>query len=413
MRRVPERHRHWTLERISTLYELVERHDYRGHDPFDLANSPLLARMPESWHLPHLVLSKFGSRVAPDALRRILRVPSIEDPKIYAVAYFGYRLSGLPELAARAELMIDRLAALAERAPDGMYWGYDYLWATRGTGVNPRGGSTLVPGSFALLALIHASLDARTPARDDLLRAALQHYAIEHRCSNGSGEFLGYFPGTGTNTHNANLLGCVALTAGGRLFGDDDHLRVAAAAAETSVAAVRPDGYIPYTDHPSGDWTDCFHHLYVLASIRALAALNPHVDAAELAATSERLHRYYLDHFQRADGLVNYYPDRLHPIDPHNYAATAIYAVLSGDEHGAARAKDLLQRVDGVAWDTRRGRYVHRIHRRRLDNRFFLRWTQVWMLAALCVAYAGDAAREQVHDARAALLGEPSSVGAR
>ena len=35
------------------------------------------------------------------------------------------------------------------------------------------------------------------------------------------------------------------------------------------------------------------------------------------------------------------------------------------------------------------------------------------MLAALCVAYAGDAAREQVHEARAALLGEPSSVGAR
>ena len=29
--------------------------------------------------------------------------PPIEDPKIYAVAYFGYRLSGLPELEARAE----------------------------------------------------------------------------------------------------------------------------------------------------------------------------------------------------------------------------------------------------------------------------------------------------------------------
>ena len=29
-------------------HELVERHDYRGFDPFDLSNSPLLSRIPES-----------------------------------------------------------------------------------------------------------------------------------------------------------------------------------------------------------------------------------------------------------------------------------------------------------------------------------------------------------------------------
>ena len=106
-----------------------------------------------------------------------------------------------------------------------------------------------------------------------------------------------------------------------------------------------PDGYIPYTDHASGDWTDCFHHLYVLASIKAVAALNPHADAEELGAAAERLESYYRSRFDRPDGLVNYYPDRLHPIDPHNYAATAIYAVLSGEEGGTARAMDILERV--------------------------------------------------------------------
>jgi hypothetical protein len=407
---VSERQGDWTLDRIGTLFELVERNDYRGHDPFDLANSPLLSRVPESWHLPHLVLSKFGSRVAPDWLRWALRVPPIEDPKIYAVAYFGYRLSGLPELEARAELMIDRLAALAEGARGGTYWGYDYLWATRGSGVNPRGGSTLVPGSFALLALTHATLGARTDARESLLRAALDHYATEHRCANRHGQFLGYFPRTGTNTHNANLLGCVALTAGGRLFGDEELLRLAAAAASTSVAAVAPDGYIPYTDHASGDWTDCFHHLYVLASIRAVAALNPHVDASELAAAADRLESYSVSRFDRPDGLVNYYPDRLHPIDPHNYAATAIYTVLSGEDGGAARAAALLERIDRLAWDRRRKRYVHRIHPRRTDGRFFVRWTQVWMLAALCIAHAGDAARARLDEARSSLLDETPGV---
>lgn len=399
------------LKRIGALHELVERHDYRGFDPFDLSNSPLLTRIPESWHLAQLVVSKFGSRVAPDWLRRALRVPPIEDPKIYACAYFGYRMSGLPELSSRAEPMLERLAALAAR-PDGTYWGYDYLWATRGGDVNPKGGSTLVPGSFALLALLHGMVDSGSERHADLLRSALRHYATEHRCTGPAGEFLGYFPRSRSNTHNANLLGCVALTVGGHLLGDDDHLRLAAGAASTSLAAVAADGYVPYSDHASGDWTDCFHHLYVLACVKALAALNPHLEREELHATGERLERYYHEHFLRADGLVNYYPSRLCPIDPHNYAATAIYTVLAGrnGDGDAAAARELLRRVDELAWDPDRGRYVHRLHRRRRDTRFFLRWTQVWMLAALCIAYAGQTARKEVDRAQLALLSETSAA---
>ena len=34
--------------------------------------------------------------------------------------------------------------------------------------------------------------------------------------------------------------------------------------------------------------------------------------------------------FLREDGLLNYFPGRLHPIDPHNYAATAIFVALLG-----------------------------------------------------------------------------------
>ena len=39
-------------------------------------------------------------------------------------------------------------------AAGGAYWGYDYTWATRSGEVNPRGASTIVPGAFALFALL-------------------------------------------------------------------------------------------------------------------------------------------------------------------------------------------------------------------------------------------------------------------
>jgi len=374
----------WIPARREQLGELLRRHEYRGWDPFDLPNAPLFRFVRDGWWLPQLALTKAGARAVPGRLRRLLRVPAIEDPKTYACAYFGYR----DREPARAREMIDRLAALAARTPDGAaYWGYDYTWATRTGEVNPRGASTLVPGAFALFALLDDHAAPGGGGHAGLIAAALDYYRTRHRSTGERGEFLGYFAGATANTHNANMLGCAALTLGGRALGRDDWLADGARAAETSVRAIDATGYLPYADHPSGDWTDCFHHLYVIACCTVLERVNPHVDRAELGAALERLRGYLREHFVRDDGLVNYYPGRLHPIDPHNYAAAAIFAVSFGrdDDLPPAIAEPLLRRVDELMWDSRRGRYSYRRHRRRRDSRLFLRWTQAWMFAALSI----------------------------
>jgi hypothetical protein len=146
----------------------------------------------------------------------------------------------------------------------------------------------------------------------------------------------------------------------------------------------------------------------VLSCVRALGVLNPHVDAEKFEAAAKRLDVYYRSRFRRPDGYINYYPDRLHPIDPHNYAATAIYTLLLGEDGHAGEALRLLRLVDDIAWDPKKGRYVHRIHARRRDARFFLRWTQLWMLAALCIAYAGERLPNELERARFALLARSS-----
>jgi hypothetical protein len=284
--------------------------------------------------------------------------------------------------------MIGRLAAIASRDPDGgVHWGYDYTWATRSGAVNRRRASTIVPGAFAVFALLDDLVTTGNDRHRDLIAAALDYYAIHHKRSGAAGEYLAYFKGAATNTHNANLLGCAALSLGGRVFGRDDWSQAAARAATTSVRTVSPDGYLPYADNPSGDWTDCFHHLYVLASTIVLERVNPHVDRVLFRDAHRRLRSYLRTAFLRDDGLVNYYPGRLHPIDPHNYAAAAIFAVLFGDQAdlAPADAEPLLRRVDELMWDAARGRYRFRRHRRRTDSRFFLRWTQAWMFAALGV----------------------------
>jgi hypothetical protein len=383
----------WIPARLRRLDELLRAHDYRGWDPFDLPNSPLLARVPATSWLPQLVLSKAGSRLMPDLGRRLLRVPRIEDPKIYACAYFGYRYGDVAGFRERTEEIVDRLARLARPQSSGARaWGYDYVWATRASGVNPRGASTIVPGSFAVLTLLHHAADTGDERHLPLVEEALGHYATRHAAANASGPFIGYFEGVTANTHNANLLGCAALTLAAGRLDRPDWLGPAAAAAATTMRAVREDGYLEYADQPSGDWTDCFHHLYSIACARAVADHNPQCDRALFDAAIERMWRYAREQFLRPDGLVNYFPGRLHPVDPHNYAAAALFALLMDERAGLPHdfAHATLNRVDGIMWDPEARRYEYKKHPRRTDRRLFLRWTQAWMFAALGILSAGD-----------------------
>lgn len=369
--------------RIPALRQMLSAADYRGNDPFDLLNAPVLARLPD-WSPMQLVISKFGSRVAPDPLRALLRTPLIEDPKTFCCAYWGYLALGERD---NADAMLERLAAMAQPTADGAYWGYDYLWPTRSGGVNPRRASALVPGAFAMLAIIDGIVALNLDRHRPLLRDAVSYYATSHR---SAGAFLGYFPGSRSLTHNANMLGCAALSLGALALGDPEPARVAAEAAEPTIAAIGDDGYLPYGDHSTAAWTDCFHHLYVIAALSAVARVNPFVDGDRCRVAIDRLEGYWQSHFVRGDGLLNYHPDGMYPIDPHNYAVTAIYLTLFGGAQDRATARSLLRRVDAITWDPRLGRYIHRVHRRRRDRRMFLRWTQAWMFTALAVATADE-----------------------
>jgi hypothetical protein len=380
-------------QRLRDLDETLRRDDYKGWDPFDLPNAPLFARLPVDWQLPQLVVSKTGSRLMPHAGRRLLRVPLIEDVKTYSCAYFGYRYGGLEGFAPRAELMVDRIAGLAraDGGGGGRAWGYDFVWPTRASGVNARSASTIVPGSFAALTLLHHHADTGDRRHLALAEEALGHYAGAHACENASGPFLGYFKAVDTNTHNANLLGCAALTLGAHALGRDDWARLAAAAATTSIRAVRADGYLEYADKPSGDWTDCFHHLYVIACASAVAAHNPHVDRELFTQAIDRLCGFARQAFLRPDGAINYFPGKLHPIDPHNYAATAVFGVLAG--LGPELGEPLLRRVDAQMWDPRTRTYAYKKHPRRIDRRAFLRWTHAWMFGAIAMVRAREEVR--------------------
>lgn len=378
----------WMHQRIDALHQLMASYEYKGFDPFDLSNASIFRFISTGWFLPQLIMSKFGARVASDRVRKILHVPPIADPKLYSCSYFGYKLIGGKRFLSFSQAMIDGLLKLAKRSDHGVYWGYDYTWATLYDGVNRRGASTLVPAAFAILALMHETLSSKNENYIPIINQALKFYAKQHLRQNTSGRFLGYFTHSKINTHNANLLGCAVLSLGAKIFGNDEWFEIAAEATSTTLQAIDPKGFLPYNDHPSVAWTDSFHHLYVIAAFYLIAWANPLVDHRYCLDAIARLRHYYALSFIREDGLINYYPGALFPIDCHNYAAAVIFSILfdAGKLMGKIKADDLLAQIDTLAWNENKQRYLHRRYKKRRDQRFFLRWNQVWMFLALCLA---------------------------
>lgn len=381
----------WMVNRRGELDRLLRRNDWRGNDPFDLVNAPLFRRVPNSAYGLLLAISKGGARLPFRWLRPLLRVPRCDDPKILVLSYFSYVLDAdNPGADADADEMLDRLAELAGRNDDGSWWGYDFVWPTLSDGVNPRRASTIVPGAFAMMALAWDIVVRGRDRHRDLLLQAARYYAGRHWKDSPYGARVGYFATSGHNTHNASLLGALSLTLGGVIGRNDAWLRLAARATATSLAAVAENGFIPYNDHRSGGWTDCFHHLYVVASLTAIGHLNPYVDGMEIEQATRRMDAWYRRTFLRDGGVVNYYPGSPWPIDPHNYAVTAIYEVMLGGEEGCERAKKVLDRMDDICWDESAGHYHHRVMKRWRDRRLFMRWGQAWVLAALSSVVFSD-----------------------
>lgn len=377
--------------RIEKLDSILKDSDYKGYDPFDVLNSPFFSFLPEVFYYPNLILSKFGSRIATDSVRKLLRVPKIEDPKTYSCAYFGYKILG-EKYRKDASIVLERLVKMGNYSNKKLSWGYDYTWPTLYDGTNRKGSSTLVPASFSIFSLIFEILTGDSTNYSNKIQEAINFYENGHSCQNKNGKFLGYFINSTINTHNANLLGCTALSLCAKFKGNDKLFDIAVEATNTTLKSVQSDGFLSYNDHKTGNWTDSFHHLYVISCLIAIQQTNPRADSTMLEDLIEKMKDYYIKHFINKDGTINYYPDKVHPIDCHNYATAIIFSILFGNGKlmDKVPVETLFENVDSLTWNEELGRYSHRIHKNRVDNRFFLRWNQAWMFLALSVLQKRD-----------------------
>jgi hypothetical protein len=366
---------------VRDLEMYLERENFKGYDPFDALNSPVLKTMSFDNKLLRILYIQTLKRI-PFNFRPILGIRKNYNPKGIGLFLWGYaKLYGMekkPEYLEKIEFFLDLLEELKSDGYSGYCWGYNFDWQSRAFYL-PRYTPTLVNSSF----IGHALLDTYlyTNNRKSIEMALMiKDFILDdlNRKEEDFGICFSYSPVDETAVHNANLLGASLLIRLYKFTEDESTKDVALQSLAYSMKYQREDGSWFYAETDIQRWIDSFHTGFNLQSLMYFMGEglgNKFQDAFAKGV------EFYANNFFRSDGTPFYYHDRPDPIDIHSAAQAVVFFSWMGEKY-----RDLAEKVMGWMVANLRDRTGFFYYRKGklLKNKIpYIRWSQAWAFHAL------------------------------
>lgn len=367
------------------LWRYCEQNDFAGYDPYDALNSRLLKIIPgANTRFFRLALTQSLKRL-PVNLRPFLLIPKTQNPKALAIflkAALRLKSTGLIDTTDKITYLINRIAEL--RSPGLPYycWGYSFPWQTR-TLLVPRDSPNLVCTVFVADALL------------DAYEATKNEFCLEMAVSTGAyifnqlywseGDQAGFSypqPGLKIHIYNADLLAAALLTRISQITGDNKYREPALMVARYAAKHQNEDGSWFYGETPASRWIDNFHTGYNLLALRDISK---YAETDEFVPAIIRGLRYYKKTFFHPDGAPKYYHNKPYPIDTHCIAQSIITleTLRALDKTNHKLALSVLTWAIKNMWN-KKGYFYYQVHRLYKNRISYMRWSQAWMLCALC-----------------------------
>ncbi len=314
MTRGPEPLTHKEIRRsLDLVQQWVEKHEYRGYEPFDGLSSWVRAFTCGN-ELAQRVLQQL-IRQCPLNLRPVFGITPKDSTKGRGFMAWGYltvyRASRQQQYLEKATRCLEWLDE--HRAPR---FGH-HSWSNHFDFVGRGGAYTKHDPILVWTGLIgHAYLEAfELTGRDwflSIAESACNWILQLPRERTARGECLSYFAHGQASVHNANMVGAGFLARTAKYTGSQDYRRVARSAVEYTCSRQLPDGSWWYAEEPKYRWIDNFHTAYNLDSLKY------YLDATrdeDFRLNLERALAFYKRHFFEYGGRPRYYATRTYPVD--------------------------------------------------------------------------------------------------
>lgn len=406
---------------IDKLRHYIERENFRGYDPYDALNSPVLKALSFNQKYIRIAYTQALKRL-PVNLRPVLRIKKDYNPKGIGLFLWGYAKlyaivnkemesremgskrnessemgngeivskrnesseMGNSEVEKRQKILetIEKLMRLLEtlknKGYSGSCWGYNFDWQSRAFFI-PKYTPTIVNSSFIGHALIDTYLytgnkkavEMAIPIKDFILND------LNRKKENGSICFS-YTPIDNTAVHNANLLGASLLIRLYKYTNDEKLKDAALSSLAYTMKYQRDDGSWYYAETDYQKWIDSFHTGFNLQSI--LYFLQEGF-GKEYGNAFEKGVQFYGDKFFFEDGTPKYYHDRVYPIDIHSPSEAIVFFSMMGREY-----KDLTEKI--LNWmlknmQDEKGFFYFQKKKNSTNKVPYIRWAQAWAFHAM------------------------------
>ncbi len=365
--------------RLSAALEAV---DFKGWDPYDALSSPVIRAAARTPLARQAAIQSF--KRLPINPRRLAGMQPRRQTKALALCVSAYarlaRLPGFDRSQALVDTLADDLTRRAVPSGRGVGWAYDFDVQTR-WGFYPAGQPNGVVTAFAIHALFDASdMPDADPRFEELAESACRGALDTLLATTPGGQYFGYYQGSCTPIHNANLLVASAVARCPEA-GSDGGADAARSAIAFTVSHQRQNGSWPYGEGRGLEWVDGYHTAYNLVSLfRYLESAN---DPAVEAALDRGL-AFYIDHLFEPSGAPRATDERLYPIDIHG-ASSAIWALatLRSRSPGALPLAALVLEWTLAHMQRGDGRYAFQLHAHHRNSIPYVRWSDAHMLLAL------------------------------
>ncbi|MBN1983156.1 MAG: glycoside hydrolase family 88 protein [Chitinivibrionales bacterium] len=367
-------------EILLRLLAYIQNNDYKGWDPYDGLNSPVIRKTPlYKSALFRLCWIQLFKR-SPINLRPLFFIPKERNPKGIALCVSGlinlFKATKEHRYCAEAEQLLRWLSTNYSQGYHGHAWGYNFPWQSR-YDLKEKYFPTIVTTSFAAFSFLdgyeatgkQVYLDIAKSSAEFILHDLNIHEERDALC-------FSYGPDDTSRVYNATALGSQLLA---RLYNhtkDTRFLDFAKKSLQFVVNRQNSDGSWWYGDAPKQKWIDGFHTGY---NMIALKKYQQYTADSEFSVPLEKAFTFYLDNLYTDTGEPKYYHNKMYPIDIHT-CAVSILTLLEFNQ------VDKVAKI--AAWTNEKlynaqGYFNYQLTHRYKNSIPYMRWTQAWMFYAL------------------------------
>ncbi len=359
---------------LSDLLSFARKEDFKGYDPYDALNSPILKLLGINKYLRIAFIQAF--KRSPINLRKIFLVRKGYNPKGLGLFLSSFALNGSKEDYLYVKKL---LLKLKSEGYSGYCWGYNFPWQSRVFYLPPYT-PTIVNTSF----VAHAFLDGYEYLNDheglEVARSSCNFILEDLNVSTYEDYIVfSYTPIDRLEVFNASLLGASLLARVGKLTGETKLIERSRKAMLFAYYRQNEDGSWYYgLGSKSMKYIDNFHTAFnLLALLEGMEA----IEDERIEQAFRRGLEYYMDNLFTSELLPKYYSNKLYPLDIHSYATSIVLFSRIGD---LEKAKKLLDHAIERMYDEN-GYFYFQEHKHYIIRIPYMRWSVAWMTYALSI----------------------------